>query len=90
MAAQRQALSAIYGMLRARMPGSQAKILATAIDNLKQDVDAINTAVNAAITAQNALATALNTLATKLNADAGVTDTNYVATNPTNTAGTGV
>lgn len=79
MAAQRQALAAVYAALRARMPGAQAQTVAHAIDLLKQDVDAINTAVNN-------LVTAVNALGTKLNADAGVTDTNYA----TNNAQTGV
>lgn len=74
MAALRMSLAAVSARLSKRFPGSQAKEMATVIDNLKQDVDAINTTLNNTVTA-------LNTLATKLNADAGVTDTNYVTTN---------
>jgi hypothetical protein len=79
MATARLAATILRQMFRARFPGRQAETLISAIDALKQDVDAINTCVNNLVTAQN-------TLATKLNADAGVTDTNYAAAN----AGTGV
>lgn len=58
---------------------------ATAIDQLNRSMPIaskvkLGTAVQELIDAYNAMATKYNALLAKLDADAGVTDTNYVAT----------
>jgi phage shock protein A len=80
------AISNELGAGGAGFHGDQAKRVRAVLQSVEtagEDVDALKTAVTALATLANELRTDHNALLAKLDADAGVTDTNYVASNGT-------